>query len=67
MGLSNQTSSSFVYQNIDGLREDLPGYTKFLARGLTDVGAFFNTAYQKTVDYINNGKAERTDNITDAS
>jgi len=64
MGLQ---AREFVYQDIDGLREDLPGYTKFLAKGLTNVGAFFNTAYQKTVDYINNGKAEGTDNITDAS
>jgi hypothetical protein len=67
MGLWNETSKDFVYQDIKGLREELPGYTKFLAKGLTDVGAFFNTAYQKTVDYINNGKAEGTDNITDAS
>jgi len=57
MNLSNQTSSSFVYQDIKGLREDLPGYTKYLAKGLTDIGAFVNTAYQKTKDYIEYGEA----------
>lgn len=68
MGLWNQTSSSFVFQDIKGLREDLPGYTKYLAKGLTDIGAFVNTAYQKTKDYIENGqKAEGLDNQTDAS
>jgi hypothetical protein len=66
MGLWNETSSSFVFQDIAGLRAELPGYTKFLAKGLTDVGAFFNTAYQKTRDYIENG-TEGPDNQTDAS
>jgi hypothetical protein len=71
MGLWNQTASSFVFQDIKGLREELPGYTKYLAKGLTDVGAFFNTAYQKTKDYIEYGskgkQAEGLDNQTDAS
>jgi hypothetical protein len=71
MGLWNQTASSFVFQDIKGLREELPSYTKYLAKGLTDVGAFFNTAYQKTKDYIENGskgqQAEGLDNQTDAS
>jgi hypothetical protein len=71
MGLWNQTSSSFVFQDIKGLREELPGYTKYLAKGLTDVGAFFNTAYQKTKDYIEYGskgqQAEGSDNQTDAT
>jgi hypothetical protein len=67
MGLYNQTAKDFVYQDIKGLREDLPGYTKYLAKGLTDVGAFFNTAYQKTKDYIENGNQEGLDNQTDAS
>jgi hypothetical protein len=71
MGLWNETASHFVFQDIKGLREDLPGYTKYLAKGLTDVGAFFNTAYQKTKDYIENGskgqQAEGPDNQTDAS
>jgi len=58
IGLSNQTSSSFVFQDIQGLREDLPGYTKYLAKGLTDLGAFVNTAYQKTKDYIEYGETE---------
>lgn len=67
MGLYNETAKDFVYQDIKGLREDLPGYTKYLAKGLTDVGAFFNTAYQKTKDYIENGGQEGLDNQTDAS
>ena len=71
MGLWNQTSSSFVFQDIKGLREELPSYTKYLAKGLTDVGAFFNTAYQKTKDYIENGTTgeapEGPSNQTDAS
>lgn len=71
MGLWNDTASKFVFQDIKGLRESLPSYTKYLAKGLTDVGAFFNTAYQKTKDYIENGskgfQAEGLDNQTDAS
>lgn len=70
MGLWNQTSSSFVFQDIKGLREDLPGYTKYLAKGLTDLGALVNTAYQKTKDYIENGREgqdQGLDNQTDAS
>ena len=71
MGLWNETSKNFVFQDIKGLREDLPGYTKYLAKGLTDVGAFFNTAYQKTKDYIEYGskgqEAEGVNNQTDAS
>ena len=69
MGLWNQTSSSFVFQDIAGLRAELPSYTKYLAKGLTDVGAFFNTAYQKTKDYVENGSTatEGTDNQTNAA
>jgi hypothetical protein len=69
MNLYNQTAKDFVYQDIKGLREDLPGYTRFLAKGLTDVGAFFNTAYQKTKDYIEYGSKgqEGSDNQADAS
>jgi len=59
IGLSNQRSSSFVFQDIQGLREDLPGYTKYLAKGLTDIGAFVNTAYQKTKDYVENGERSK--------
>lgn len=68
LGLWNQTSSSFVFQDIKGLREELPSYTKYLAKGLTDIGAFFNTAYQKTKDYIEYGDQPKgLDNQTDAS
>lgn len=69
MGLYNQTAKDFVYQDIKGLREDLPSYTRFLAKGLTDVGALVNTAYQKTKDYIEHGSkgSEGLDNQTDAS
>jgi hypothetical protein len=64
----NEASNDFVYQNIEGLREELPSYTKYLAKGLTTVGAFLNTAYQKTKDYIEYGSkgAEGSDNQTDA-
>ena len=71
MGLLNQTSNQFVFQNLEGLRAELPSYTKYLAKGLTDAGAFFNTAYQKTKDYIEYGskgqQSEGPDNQTDAS
>ena len=71
MGLFNKTSNDFLFQDIEGLREELPSYTRYLAKGLTDVGAFFNTAYQKTKDYIEYGskgkQAEGPDNQTDAS
>jgi hypothetical protein len=68
MGLYNETASSFVYQNIKGLREDLPSYTRTLAKGLTDVGALVNTAYQKTKDYIEYGdQPEGLDNQANAS
>jgi len=56
MNLWNPTSKNFVYQDIKGLRSELPSYTKYLAKGLTDVGALVNTAYQKTKDYIENGE-----------
>lgn len=69
IGLSNQLSNSFVFQDITGLREDLPGYTKYIAKGLTDLGAIVNTAYQKTKDYIEYGSKgkEGSDNQTDAA
>ena len=76
LGLYNQSAQGFVFQNIAGLREELPSYTKYLARGLTDVGAFFNTAYQKTKDYIEygskgqgeiKGQIQGLDNQTDAT
>jgi len=71
MGLLNQTSNKFVFQDIAGLRAELPSYTKYLAKGLTDLGAFFNTAYQKTKDYIENGTQreapEGPDNQTNAA
>jgi len=55
INLWNDTSRSFVYQDIEGLRAELPSYTRSLAKGLTSVGAFFNTALQKTKDYIEYG------------
>jgi hypothetical protein len=68
MSLYSETARKFVFQDIKGLREDLPSYTRTLAKGLTDVGAFVNTAYQKTKDYIENGsKTEGSDNQADAS
>jgi hypothetical protein len=71
MGLLNNTSNEFLFQNVEGLREELPSYTKYIAKGLTDVGAILNTAYQKTKDYIEYGskgqQAEGLDNQTDAS
>ena len=56
MGLWNETASKFVFQDIKGLREELPSYTKYIAKGLTDLWAIANTAYQKTKDYIDNGE-----------
>lgn len=55
VNLWNETSRDFVYQDIEGLRSELPSYTRAVAKGLTNVGAFFNTAYQKTKDYIEYG------------
>lgn len=55
VNLWNDTSRNFVYQDIEGLRSELPSYTRSLAKGLTSVGAFFNTALQKTKDYIEYG------------
>lgn len=69
MGQYNSSAQDFVFQDIQGLREELPSYTKYLAKGLSDVGSFLNTAYQKTKDYIEYGSkgAEGSDNQTDAS
>ena len=54
----NETSKRFVYQDIEGLRAELPSYTRSVAKGLTNVGAFLNTALQKTGEYIDNGEEE---------
>lgn len=72
MSLWNDTSSKFVYQDIQGLVSELPSYTNPIAKGLTSVGAFLNTAYQKTKDYIEYGSkgqqaTEGIDNQADAS
>lgn len=71
MYLWSNNTKDFVLQDIEGLRKELPSYTKYLAKGLTDVGAFLNTAYQKTKDYIEYGskgfKGEGSDNQGDAS
>lgn len=71
MYLWSNNSRDFVLQDIEGLRKELPSYTKYIAKGLTDVGAFLNTAYQKTKDYIEYGskgfKGEGSDNKGDAS
>jgi hypothetical protein len=68
MNLWSNNSKDFVFQDIEGLRKELPSYTKYIAKGLTDVGAFFNTAYQKTKDYIEYGSKgqEGSNNQTDA-
>jgi hypothetical protein len=69
MYLWSNESKDFVFQDIRGLRAELPKYTNTLAKGLTDVGAVLNTAYQKTKDYIEYGSKgqEGLDNQTDAS
>ena len=71
MGLYNDSASKFVYQDIQGLVSALPSYTNPVAKGLTSVGAFLNTAYQKTKDYIEYGskgqEPEGLDNQTNAS
>jgi len=56
VNLWNDTSRRFVYQDIEGLRSELPSYTRSVAKGLTNVGAFLNTALQKTGEYIDNGE-----------
>jgi hypothetical protein len=55
LGLWNQTASTFVFQDIKGLREELPSYTRAIAKGLTDTAAFFNTGFQKLKNYIETG------------
>ena len=65
-GISSDHHESFVYQNIKELVDELPDYVKPLAKGLTDVARVVDTSLQKSV-YSTNGKAEGSDNITDAS
>jgi len=59
LGSYTQPARDFVYQDISGLREELPSYTKVIARGLTDVGAFFNTGLQKIKNYIDTGTGDQ--------
>jgi len=64
MGLWNNTSTNFVYQNIEGLVSELPSYVNPVAKGLTSTGAILNTAYQKTKDYIEYGsKGQATEGL----
>lgn len=64
-------AKDFVYQDIVGLRDDIPGYSRWLAKALTSTAAFFNTAYQKAKDYIEYGderpKDQGLDNTTNAA
>lgn len=59
IGLWNETASSFVFQDIKGLREELPSYTRAIAKGLTDTAAFFNTGYQKLKSFIETGTGDQ--------
>ena len=59
LGLWNQTASTFVFQDIKGLRESLPSYTRVIAKGLTDTAAFFNTGYQKLKSFIETGTGDQ--------
>jgi hypothetical protein len=59
LGSYTQPARGFVFQDIAGLRSELPSYTKYIARGLTDVGAFFNTGLQKIKNYIDTGTGDQ--------
>jgi hypothetical protein len=72
MGLYTDSASKFVYQDVAGLLSGLPSYVNPITKGITTAGAFLNTAYQKTKDYIEYGSkgpeaAEGLDNQTNAS
>jgi hypothetical protein len=43
-GLTTEATKEFIYQPLDELIEDLPGYTQKVARGLTDIAATLDTA-----------------------
>lgn len=59
LGSYTQPARDFVYQDISGLREELPSYAKTIARGLTDTAAFFNTGLQKLKSYIDTGTGDQ--------
>jgi hypothetical protein len=43
-GLTTEATKEFIYQPVDELVKDLPGYTQKVARGLTDIAATLDTA-----------------------
>ena len=60
-GLLSPSLEGFIYQNIKQIVDELPGYVKPIARGLTDVARVVDTALQKSV-YDTNG-TEGTEGI----
>jgi len=67
VNMYNKSASDFVFQDLQGLQQELPGYSKYIAKGLTTIGAIANTAYQKTKQYIDNGQAEGSGDQADAT
>lgn len=47
--LSTSESEKFIYQNIEGLKKDLPSYLPKVTKFLTDVGGIADTAIQKGI------------------
>jgi hypothetical protein len=47
--ISTPESEKFIYQNIEGLKRDLPNYVPKVTKFLTDVGGVVDTAIQKGI------------------
>jgi hypothetical protein len=47
--LSSSKSEKFIYQNIEGLKRDLPSYVPKVTKVLTDIGGVVDTALQKGI------------------
>jgi len=47
--LSSSKSEKFIYQNIEGLKRDLPSYVPKVTKVLTDIGGVVDTAIQKGI------------------
>lgn len=47
--ISSSKSEKFIYQNIEGLKRDLPSYVPKVTKFLTDVGGVVDTAIQKGI------------------
>lgn len=47
--ISTPESEKFIYQNIEGLKKDLPNYVPKVTKFLTDIGGIADTAIQKGI------------------